>query len=44
MRGDEKRMVDAHVAWLERDGWSVRFAGLTAAANCHNSRAADFRT
>jgi hypothetical protein len=24
MRGDEKRVIDAYVAWLERDGWSVQ--------------------
>jgi hypothetical protein len=24
MRGDEKRVVDAYVAWLERSNWTVR--------------------
>ena len=25
MRGDEKRVVEAFGAWLERDGWSVQY-------------------
>src|SRR5215471_8165669 len=24
MRGDEKRVIDAYVSWLERTGWTVR--------------------
>ena len=24
VRGDERRVVDAYCAWLEREGWSVR--------------------
>ena len=24
MRGDEQRVIDAYVAWLERNNWTVR--------------------